>query len=148
MSLVVVTSMPTNNSRWQHLVNYFSQFTNLITVIPCRGRALGPVPCGARVLATTKTGKVSRCCPWYQIPKMQNERQVIKMRNRAGFENLRNLKTYLFVKFVNESTLAIWFWGIIVKHPRMLSAQFVALYKPCKPKPKKKWPKICCYSSK
>ena len=48
----------------------------------------------------------------------------------------RNLKTHLFVKFVNESTLAIWFWRIIVKHPRMLSAQFVALYKPCKPKPK------------
>ena len=48
----------------------------------------------------------------------------------------RNLKTNLFVKFVNESTLAIWFWRIIVKRPRMLSAQFVALYKPCKPKPK------------
>ena len=48
----------------------------------------------------------------------------------------RNLKTHLFVKFVNESTLAIWFWRIIVKCPRMLSAQFVALYKPCKPKPK------------
>ena len=50
----------------------------------------------------------------------------------------RNLKTNLFVKFVNESTLAIWFWRIIVKRPRMLSAQFVALYKPCKPKPKPK----------
>ena len=48
----------------------------------------------------------------------------------------RNLKTHLFIKFVNESTLAIWFWWIIVKRPRMLSAQFVALYKPCKPKPK------------
>ena len=48
----------------------------------------------------------------------------------------RNLKTHLFVKFVNESTLAIWFWRIIVKRPRMLSAQFVALYKPCKPKPR------------
>ena len=48
----------------------------------------------------------------------------------------RNLKTHLFVKFVNESTLAIWFWRIIVKRPRMLSAQLVALYKPCKPKPK------------
>ena len=48
----------------------------------------------------------------------------------------RNLKTHLSVKFVNESTLAIWFWRIIVKRPRMLSAQFVALYKPCKPKPK------------
>ena len=47
----------------------------------------------------------------------------------------RNLKTHLFVKFVNESTLAIWFWRIAVKRPRMLSAQFVALYKPCKPKP-------------
>ena len=52
----------------------------------------------------------------------------------------RNLKTHLFVKFVNESTLAIWFWRIIVKRPGMLSAQFVALYKlnkpkPCKPKP-------------
>ena len=50
----------------------------------------------------------------------------------------RNLKTHLFVKFVNESTLAVWFWRIIVKRPRMLSAQFVALYKPCKPKPKPK----------
>ena len=50
----------------------------------------------------------------------------------------RNLKTHLFVKFVNESTLAIWFWRIIVKRPRMLSAQFVALYEPCKPKPKPK----------
>ena len=48
----------------------------------------------------------------------------------------RNLKTHLFVKFVNESTLAIWFLRIIVMHPRMLSAQFVSLYKPCKPKPK------------
>ena len=48
----------------------------------------------------------------------------------------RILKTHLFVKFVNESTLAIWFWRIIVKRPRMLYAQFVALYKPCKPKPK------------
>ena len=38
-----------------------------------------------------------------------------------------NLKTHLFVKFVNESTLAIWFWKIIVKRPRMLSAQFVAV---------------------
>ena len=47
----------------------------------------------------------------------------------------RNLKTHLFVKFVNESTLAIWFWRFIVKRPRMLFAQFVALYKPCKPKP-------------
>ena len=47
----------------------------------------------------------------------------------------RNLKTHLFVKFVNESTLAIWFWRIIVKRTRMLSAQFVALYKLCKPKP-------------
>ena len=47
----------------------------------------------------------------------------------------RNLKTHLFVKFVNESTLAIWFWRVIVKRPGMLSAQFVALYKPCKPKP-------------
>ena len=46
-----------------------------------------------------------------------------------------NLKTCLFVKFVNESSLAIWFWRIIVKHPRMLLAQFVVLYKPCKPKP-------------
>ena len=45
----------------------------------------------------------------------------------------RNLKAHLFVKFVNEPTLAIWFWRIIVKRPRMLSAQFVALYKPCKP---------------
>ena len=48
----------------------------------------------------------------------------------------RNLKTHLFVKFVNGSTLTIWFWRIIEKRPRMLSAQFVALYKPCKPKPK------------
>ena len=48
----------------------------------------------------------------------------------------RNLKTHLFVKFMNESTLAIWFWRIIVKRPRMLFAQFVALYKPCKPKSK------------
>ena len=48
----------------------------------------------------------------------------------------RNLKTHLFIKFVNESTLAIRFWWIIEKRPRMLSAQFVALYKPCKPKPK------------
>ena len=47
----------------------------------------------------------------------------------------QNLKTHLFVKFVNESTLAIWFWRIIVKHPRMLSAEFVVLYKRCKPKP-------------
>ena len=47
----------------------------------------------------------------------------------------RILKTRLFVKFVNESTLAIWFGRIIVKRPKMLSAQFVALYKPCKPKP-------------
>ena len=47
----------------------------------------------------------------------------------------RNLKTNLYVKFVNESTLAISFWRIVVKCPRMLSAQFVALYKPCKPKP-------------
>ena len=31
-----------------------------------------------------------------------------------------------------QSTLAIWFWRIIVKRPRMLSAQFVALYKYCK----------------
>ena len=46
----------------------------------------------------------------------------------------RNLKTLLFVKFVNESTFAIWFWRIIVNRPRMLSAQFVAQYKPCKPK--------------
>ena len=44
--------------------------------------------------------------------------------------------THLFVRFVNESTLAIWFWRIIVKRPRILSAQFVVLYKPCKPKPK------------
>ena len=42
----------------------------------------------------------------------------------------RNLKTPIFIKFVNESTLAIWFWRIILKRPRMLSAQFVALYKP------------------
>ena len=48
----------------------------------------------------------------------------------------RNLKTHLFVKFVNESTLAIWLSRIVVKRPRMLFAQFVALYKPCKPKPK------------
>ena len=47
----------------------------------------------------------------------------------------RNLKTHLFVIFLNECTLAIWFWRIIVKRPRMLSAQFVTLYKPCKPKP-------------
>ena len=44
----------------------------------------------------------------------------------------RNLN-HLFVKFVHESSLAIWFWRIIVKRPRMLSAQFVAQYKPCKP---------------
>ena len=31
----------------------------------------------------------------------------------------RNLKTYLFVKFVNEFTLAIWLWRIIVKRPSM-----------------------------
>ena len=47
----------------------------------------------------------------------------------------RNLKTHLFVRFVNESTLAIWFWRIFVKCPRILSTQFMALYKPCKPKP-------------
>ena len=47
-----------------------------------------------------------------------------------------NLKINLFVKFVNESTLANWLWRIIVKCPRILSAQFVAPYKPCKPKPK------------
>ena len=29
----------------------------------------------------------------------------------------RNRKTHLFAKFVNESTLAIWFWRIIVKRP-------------------------------
>ena len=46
----------------------------------------------------------------------------------------RNPKTHLFVIFVNESTLAIWFWRIIVKRPRVLSAHLVALYKPCKPK--------------
>ena len=57
----------------------------------------------------------------------------------------RNLKTHLFVKFVNESTLANWFWRIIVKRPRMLSAQFVALYKPCKPKPKPKQSCILMY---
>ena len=51
----------------------------------------------------------------------------------------RNLKTHLFVKFVTESTLAIWFWRIIVKRPRMLSVQFVVIYKPCKSKPKP-WP--------
>ena len=45
----------------------------------------------------------------------------------------RNLKTHLSVRVVNESTLAIWIWKIIVTHPRMLSSQFVALYKPCKP---------------
>ena len=57
----------------------------------------------------------------------------------------RNLKTHLFVKFVNESTLAIWFWRIIVKRPRMLSAQFVALYKPCKPcKPRPNYNQINC----
>ena len=37
-----------------------------------------------------------------------------------------NIKTHLFVKFVNESTLSIWFCRIIVKSPRM----FVALFKP------------------
>ena len=31
----------------------------------------------------------------------------------------RNLKTHLFVKFLNKSTLAILFWRIIVKRPRM-----------------------------
>ena len=36
---------------------------------------------------------------------------------------------------MNESTLAVWFWRTIVKRPRMFSAQFVTLYKPCKPKP-------------
>ena len=50
----------------------------------------------------------------------------------------RNLKTHLCVKFVNEST-AIWFWRIIVKCTGMLSAQFVALYKPYKPIPKTIW---------
>ena len=44
-----------------------------------------------------------------------------------------NLNTHLYVKFVKESTIATWFWRIIIKRPRMLSAQFVALYKPCKP---------------
>ena len=44
-----------------------------------------------------------------------------------------NLKTHFFLEFVNESTLAIWFWRIIVKRPRMLSAQIVALYQLCKP---------------
>ena len=48
----------------------------------------------------------------------------------------RNIKTHLFVKFVNESTLAIWFWRIIVKRPRISSTLFVVLYKTCKPKPK------------
>ena len=33
-----------------------------------------------------------------------------------------NLQTRHFAKFVNESNLAISFWGIIVKRPRMLSA--------------------------
>ena len=51
-----------------------------------------------------------------------------------GIDCQRKL-THLFVKFVNESTLACWLWRIIVKRPRMLSTQFVALYKPCKPKP-------------
>ena len=48
----------------------------------------------------------------------------------------RNLNTNLFVKSVNESTLAILFeeW-ITVKPPRMLSAQFVVIRKPCKPGP-------------
>ena len=55
----------------------------------------------------------------------------------------RILKTHLFVKFVNESTLAVWFWRIIVKRPRILSAQFVALYKPCKPKPNAQGQFIC-----
>ena len=44
----------------------------------------------------------------------------------------QTLKTHLFVKFVNESTLAIQF----VRHPRTLSTLFVALYKPCKAEPK------------
>ena len=54
-----------------------------------------------------------------------NEERVLKV---EAFK--RNLMTHLFVKFVNESTLAIWFWRINVKRPRMLCAQFVALYKP------------------
>ena len=41
--------------------------------------------------------------------------------------------TYLFPN-VNRTTVEVWewIWRIIVKHPRMLSAQFVAL---CKPEP-------------
>ena len=70
--------------------------------------------------------------PWNCLPKeirLCDEIEAFK----------RNIKTNLFVKFVNESTLAIWFWRIIVKRPRMLSAQFVALYKPCKPRHKSTW---------
>ena len=37
-----------------------------------------------------------------------------------------NLDWTLF-KFLNESTLPIWFWIIVIKRPKMLSAQFVAL---------------------
>ena len=44
-------------------------------------------------------------------------------------------ETHLFVKFFNEPTFVIWFWRIIVKCPEMLSPQFIALFKPCKPEP-------------
>ena len=51
----------------------------------------------------------------------------------------RNLKTHLFLKIVNESTLAIWFWWIIIKRPRLLFAQIVVFYQPCKLKLKPSW---------
>ena len=77
---------------------------------------------------------------WNCLPK------EIRLCDEIEFK--RNLKTHLFVKFVDEftlSTLAISFWRIIVKRPRMLSAQFVALYKSCKPKPNLNLPKsIIC----
>ena len=44
----------------------------------------------------------------------------------------QSLKTYLFVKFINDSMLVIYISINIIKHPRMLPVQFVALHKPCK----------------
>ena len=59
----------------------------------------------------------------------------IRLCGEIQFKRKTHLKTHLFVKFVNESTLGIWFWRIIIKRPRMLSAEFVVLYKTCEPKP-------------
>ena len=95
-----------------------------------------------------KFSEISMAIYWKHRLKLDCTWQKKKHWNLGASIQVKPSRLIFLLNLWMSHTLAIWFWRIIVKHPRMLSAQFVAPYKPCKPKPKPlDWQILCTAAS-